>query len=62
MKVRLRTKMNDNTLETCLNRTLGRCKGCKKDYDPKHCPNNYDCPHYIPHILRTFEVKDKNSP
>jgi hypothetical protein len=36
---------------TCLNRLLGNCENCKKDYDNHH-PNNYDCQNYIEvHLL-----------
>jgi len=31
---------------TCLNRYLGRCPKCKRDYDPEHHPNNLDCREY----------------
>lgn len=44
---------------TCLNRFLGRCKGCDPDYDQSHHPNNLDCPGYIPVAMMVFEVSDK---
>jgi len=31
--------------ETCLNRFLGRCENCSRDYE-NHYPNNYDCKNY----------------
>jgi hypothetical protein len=29
--------------KTYINRFLGKCEGCSRDYDPKHYPNNKDC-------------------
>ena len=37
---------NQKVIKTCLNRFLGRCKKCSRDYDPDHHPNNLDCPRY----------------
>ena len=31
---------------TCLNRFIGKCKGCTRDYNKEHHPNNLDCPNY----------------
>ena len=39
----------------CLGQFLNRCK-CEKDIDPKHKPNNYDCPNYKPVTVRYFNV------
>ena len=44
-------------MKTCLYRFLGNCKNCKEDYDPRHKPNNYDCPRYHEIQILTFEVK-----
>ena len=45
--------------KTCINRVLGRCKGCEIDYNIDHHPNNYDCPYHIPVILIIVDVKEK---
>ena len=45
--------------KTCLNRVLGHCKKCKKDYSPNHYPNNLDCPKYKEVEIIFFEVKKK---
>ena len=44
---------------TCLNRFIGRCKHCKRDYDQSHHPNNLDCPEYREMRLVIFNVTDK---
>ena len=41
---------------TCLNRWLGRCTKCSRDYNPHH-PNNLDCKDYIPTSPITFYVQ-----
>ncbi|MCK4647396.1 hypothetical protein KAT24_00510 [Candidatus Pacearchaeota archaeon] len=47
-------------MKTCLNRFLGRCdKECKRDYNPKHYPNNYDCPDYYEINIGIVKVIDK---
>ena len=46
--------------KTCLNRFLGQCKGCDRDYNIEHHPNNYDCPRHIPFSLLIFDVKEKD--
>ena len=44
--------------KTCLNRFLGRCKGCSRDYNQKHHPNNLDCPNYKELHILVIDVKD----
>jgi len=41
--------------KTCLNRFLGRCKGCIEDYENHH-PNNYDCRDYKEIKIITHEI------
>jgi len=43
---------------TCLNRYLGRCPKCKRDYDQEHHPNNLDCPHYQRLVLAVADIGD----
>ena len=50
-------KYQPTFLITCLNRMIGNCFDCKKDYNPKHHPNNRDCPNYHEIKIRTFKVK-----
>jgi len=45
-------------LKTCLNRFIGRCKECKRDYENHH-PNNLDCPDYKEIYIDVFEVKKR---
>jgi hypothetical protein len=42
-------------LEECLNRIIGRCPKCTRDYSSH--PNNRDCPNYHPIQLNIYEVK-----
>jgi len=47
---------NNNVIKTCLNRFLGRCGGCSRDYNGEHHPNNLDCPNYYEIKLLVVEV------
>lgn len=44
-------------MKTCLNRFLGRCEKCTRDYDPGHHPNNLDCPNYHEIEVLIVELK-----
>ncbi len=44
--------------KTCLNRLLGYCPECARDYDPNHHPNNYDCEKYKEVEILSLEIKD----
>jgi len=46
--------------KTCLNRFLGRCVGCKRDYDTSHHPNNLDCKDYKLISILYFTIKDSD--
>ena len=46
-------------MKTCLNRFLGNCKECIRDYDPKHHPNNLDCPRYYEISIVIYKVEEK---
>ena len=48
-------------MKTCLNRFLGKCKGCSRDYNSNHHPNNLDCPKYKEIGVLTFEIKEKKN-
>ena len=43
-------------MKTCLNRFLGNCKSCSRDYNPEHHPNNLDCSRYYEIEIATFET------
>lgn len=47
-----------NLEKTCLNRFLGKCPGCERDYDTSHYPNNYDCPDYKEIHFGAFYVNE----
>jgi len=47
-------------IQTCKNRFFGFCKVCKRDYNPKNHPNNYDCPNHRPIFIHAFYVKENN--
>ena len=40
----------------CLGQFLNYCK-CEYDIDPKHHPNNLDCPEYKPVTVRYFRAE-----
>ena len=46
-------------VRTCLSRTIGRCPGCKIDYDPLHKPNNLNCPGYREIYITIYVVTKK---
>ena len=50
----------NNKLEICLNKFIGRCPKCEIDFDKAHFPNNYDCKDYKPVQLTTYIVKGEN--
>lgn len=45
-------------IKTCLNRFLGHCEGCKRDYNQNHHPNNIDCPNYQEMAILIVNVVD----
>lgn len=53
-KINCLSKFNNTT---CLNRMLGKCPNCERDYDTTHHPNNLDCPKYKSVGMRFFNVK-----
>jgi len=46
------------TIDTCVNRVLGKCKKCTINYDPNKRPNNLDCPAYVAVKIMEYEVKN----
>ena len=42
----MKDQQDNKYFKDCLNRVLGRCKGCKRDYNHEHHPNNLDCPRH----------------
>lgn len=46
-------------MKTCLNRLIGRCDGCERDYNAEHHPNNYDCPNYKEVNINIINVIEK---
>jgi len=42
----------------CINRFLGKCKNCTRDYDLTHYPNNYNCCGYTEMNIFSLNVKD----
>ena len=47
--------------KTCLHRilqTFEECKTCKRDYNPKHYPNNLDCSNYCEEDVITKEPEE----
>ena len=46
-------------MKICVNRFIGNCPECKRDYNLNHHPNNYDCPGYKEMNLRVFNVNGK---
>jgi len=46
-------------ITNCLNRMLGKCKGCAPDLDESHHPNNLDCPMFKPVKMIVIEVVEK---
>jgi len=51
--------VDNNLFKTCLNRFLGRCSNCSRDYNENHHPNNLDCPNYVPLELLVAKVKER---
>ena len=54
--------MNQLTEEnrTCVNRVLGFCPNCERDYNLEHHPNNLDCPRYKEmHVMKIYEPKTR---
>ena len=49
--------VDNNRFKTCLNRFLGHCSNCSRDYNENHHPNNLDCPNYVPLDLLIAEVE-----
>ena len=46
----------------CLQKFLGRCPNCIPDVNPKHRPNNLDCPGYKKMTIGIIEVKNGRIP